>query len=208
MIERQGSILHEYWLNIPGVAVSDLTGNANYPANPSVSDQLSTFEVPSLGVDNYGTRVRGYVTAPITGTFFFWIASDDNGELWLSTDEQPANKSLIASVPGWTNSREWDKYAQQRSAGISLTGGQTYYIEALQKQDIGGENLAVGWAKPGQATSAPSEIIPGAVLSPWTNGGSVPAQLFQTKRALADGPLMNTPLKRGVGDSGKIANRP
>lgn len=172
LVERQGSILHEYWMNIPGAAVSDLTGNPNYPANPTVSDQLSTFEVPSLGADNYGTRVRGYVTAPNTGTYYFWIASDDNGELWLSTDDQPANKSLIASVPGWTNSREWNKYAQQRSSGISLTGGRTYYIEALQKQDVGGENLAVGWAKPGQATSAPSEIIPGTVLSPWTNGSA------------------------------------
>ncbi|MCX6927269.1 MAG: PA14 domain-containing protein [Verrucomicrobia bacterium] len=167
-----------------GGAVSDLTGNANYPANPSGSDQLSSFEAPTDWAESYGTRVRGYVTAPNTGTFYFWIASDDNGELLLSTNENPANKSRIALVPGWTSSREWGQYSEQKSAGISLTAGQKYYIEALQKEGGGGDNLAVGWAKPGQATSAPSEVIPGAVLSPWTGGpGGSPLKAAGSKPA-------------------------
>ena len=44
-------------------------------------------------------------------------------------------------------------------------------MEALQKEGGGGDNLAVGWAKPGQSTSAPSEVIPGSVLSPFSGGG-------------------------------------
>ena len=44
-------------------------------------------------------------------------------------------------------------------------------MEALQKEGTGGDNLAVGWAKPGQSTSAPSEVIPGSVLSPFSGGG-------------------------------------
>ena len=65
----------------------------------------------------------------------------------------------------WTNSRQWTKESNQRSAAINLVQGQRYYVEALQKEGTGSDNLAVGWAKPGQSTSAPSEIIPGAVLS-------------------------------------------
>ena len=78
----------------------------------------------------------------------------------------------IASVPDWTNSREWNKYPTQKSAGppITLTAGQRYYVEALQKEGGGGDNLAVGWAKPGESTSAPSEVIPGSVLSPFSGG--------------------------------------
>jgi hypothetical protein len=173
--ERQGWLLREYWLDIPGTAVSDLTSNPNYPNNPSGSDYIPTFEAPQNWAENYGTRVRGYITAPNTGTFFFWISSDDNGELWLSTNDDPANKSLIASVPGGTSAREWGKYSQQRSAGINLTAGQKYYVEALQKEYGGQDNLAVGWAKPGQTSSGPSEVIPGAVLSPWTGGLSAAA---------------------------------
>ncbi len=63
-------------------------------------------------------------------------------------------------------------YAEQKSAAITLVAGQKYYIEALQKEEGGGDNLAVGWAKPGQATTAPSEVIPGWVLTPWTGGSS------------------------------------
>ena len=53
------------------------------------------------------------------------------------------------------------------SAAISLVQGQIYYVEALHKEGTANDNLAVGWAKPGQSTSVPSEIIPGAVLSPF-----------------------------------------
>jgi len=35
------------------------------------------------------------------------------------------------------------------------------------KEAGGGDNLAVGWAKPGEATTAPSQVIPGSVLSPY-----------------------------------------
>ena len=172
--EPTGSILREYWSGIPGTNVSDLTSDANYPNNPTGSDQIPSFEAPTDWAEQYGTRVRGYLTAPSTGTYVFWIASDDGGELWLSTDATPANKTRIAYVPGWTSSRQWSGYTEQKSAAIPLTAGQKYYIEALQKEEGGGDNLAVGWAKPGQATTTPSEVIPGWVLSPWTGGASAP----------------------------------
>ena len=44
--------------------------------------------------------------------------------------------------------------------------GESYYVEALMKEAGGGDNLAVGWAKPGESTNAPSQVIPGSVLSP------------------------------------------
>ncbi len=103
--------------------------------------------------------MRGYITAPATGNFTFWIASDDASQLWLSTDSSPANKAQIGYVTDWTGSREWNKYASQESAPIALVAGQNYYVEALHKQGPGGENLAVGWARPGQPTTAPSEVI-------------------------------------------------
>ena len=174
-IEPGGGLLREYWTGISGTAISDLTGNTNYPGNPSGSDQLASFEAPTDWADNYGTRVQGYITAPNTGDFLFWLASAGCGELWLSTDDLPANKRLIASVPGWTNSREWNKYSAQKSVAIHLTAGQKYYIEALQKAAEGKDDLAVGWSMPGQSTAVPSEVIPGAVLSPWTEGSSAMA---------------------------------
>ena len=158
-----GSITREVWTGISGTTV------ANIPvgAAPNLTDTLPSFEAPTNWADDYGTRMRGYITAPVTGDYTFWIASDDNSELWLSLNDNPANKVSIGTVLDWTDSRQWNKYSTQKSAAITLTAGQRYYAEALQKEAGGGDNLAVGWAKPGESTSAPSEVIPGSVLSPF-----------------------------------------
>src|SRR5262249_51858288 len=86
----------------------------------------------------------------------------------------------IASVVDWTNSREWSKEPSEKSVGIFLVAGQKYYVEVLQKEGSGGDNVAVGWAKPGQASASPSEVIPGEVLTPWT-GGNVAAAASTSK---------------------------
>ncbi|MHC4543373.1 MAG: lamin tail domain-containing protein [Planctomycetota bacterium] len=161
----EGTILREYWTGIPGTSVSDLTGNSNYPDNPIGSSEPTLFEAPSGWADDYGTRMHGFLHPPTSGDYTFWIASDDSSELWLSTDTNPANKSLIANVSGWTNSKEWTKYAQQQSSSITLSAGQKYYIEALQKEGTGGDNLSVTWEGPGIIQGNP---IDGQYLSPWT----------------------------------------
>jgi hypothetical protein len=161
-----GTILREYWTGIEGSAVSDLTSSPDFPDNPSGSDYLTSFEAPTDWADYYGTYIRGYLHPPTSGDYTFWIASDDASELWLSTDDNPANKVMIANVPGWSNSREWTKYAEQRSASITLTGGHRYYIEALQKEQGGGDNLAVAWEGP----TFGFDVINGQYLSPWTGG--------------------------------------
>ena len=85
---------------------------------PNITDTLPSFEAPTNWADNYGTRLRGYITAPVTGSYTFWIASDDKGELWLSTDDDPLNKVKIASVPDHTDTREWDKFPSQKSSAV------------------------------------------------------------------------------------------
>ncbi|MEZ4699345.1 MAG: putative Ig domain-containing protein [Rhodothermales bacterium] len=158
-----GTILREWWTGITGTAITALTGNGNYPDNPAGSDFLPSFFAPSDWADNYGTRMRGYIYPPVTGDYTFWIASDDNGELWLSTDENPAGAALIATVPGWSTDTEWTKFPEQQSATIALVAGQRYYIEALQKEGAGLDNLAVAWQIPGGSV----EVIQGAFLSPY-----------------------------------------
>ncbi|MEO7311319.1 MAG: PQQ-dependent sugar dehydrogenase [Chitinophagaceae bacterium] len=161
-----GTINYQQWNNITGTAVSSLTTNASYPNSPSITGTLTSFEIPSASGDNYGLKVYGYICPATTGNYTFWIASDDNSELWLSTNNSSANKQKIAYHTSYTNSREWNKFTTQKSVSILLTAGQLYYIEALMKEGTGGDNLAVGWAKPGEATTAPSEVIPGSRLVP------------------------------------------
>jgi hypothetical protein len=172
-----GTVCAETWMGISGTAVSDLTNAPGYPQNPDTYDAWTSFQMPRIDWgDYYGTRVRGLLYPPTTGSYRFWIASDDAGQLWLSTDAAAANAVMIAQVPGWSNRNEWYKYGEQQSTLITLQAGRAYYIEALQKEHGGGDNLSVAWSGPG--ISGPA-VIAGQYLSPpdpvWTQPGYSPA---------------------------------
>ena len=141
-------LLREVWEGIPSERLSMLTDSPDYPDRPTSTNYVTDlFEAPTDVLDNYGQRMHGYVVAPQTGNYTFWIASDDNGALYLSTDENPANARVIATVNSWTSARGWDWEANQRSEPIALIGGRIYYIAALMKEG-GGDNLAVRWLMP------------------------------------------------------------
>jgi hypothetical protein len=164
--QAAGSILREIFRNIGnGGAVVDLLNAQIFKDDkPTETGTLPLFESPpGLGIE-YGVRMRGYVHPPISGLYVFWIASDDQGELRLSPDEDPAHARPIGSVPEWTGAREYTKHATQKSQPVELKAGKRYYIEALQKQGVGGDHLSVGWTLPNGTEEKP---IPGSRLSPW-----------------------------------------
>ncbi len=176
-----GSILREYWANVRGGGVSDIPVNTV----PSSSTQISSFETPSGLGDNYGQRIRGYICAPATGNYTFYLASDDQGELWLSSSENPANKQKIAYVTSHASSKQWTKSPTQKSVEIALEKGKKYYIEALHKESVYGDNLAVGWTVPGSTSIA---VIPGAVLSP-----VIPAARLASEQEVEEAPIAAYP---------------
>ena len=160
-----GTILREFWDGVPGSRVSDIPVHTE----PTSTSQLAIFEGPTNAGTNYGARIRGYICPPATGDYVFWIASNDHSELWLSTDEDPNNKVRIASVEGATTPYQWAKFPSQKSTPVSLIAGQQYYIEALHKQGVGTDNLAVGWQLPDGTLERP---IAGNRLSPFSREGN------------------------------------
>lgn len=154
-----GTILREYWDNVSGNHVSAIP----VTSTPTSTSNLNIFEGPTNVDTNYGARIRGYICPPATGDYTFWIASNDHSELWLSSDVDPSKKKKIAYITGATNPRQWDKFGTQKSAPVNLTAGKRYYIEALHKQGVGTDNLAVGWQLPDGTLERP---IPGSRLSP------------------------------------------
>ena len=71
---------------IGGAALSDLTNNAAFPHGYSSSTDLGAFERGDFA-DNYGQRLRAWLLPPTTGYYTFYVASDDQGALALSSDE-------------------------------------------------------------------------------------------------------------------------
>jgi len=144
---RQGA-LHEMWEGVPGDNVSGLTGSAKYGQPADQVRVLTRLQIDSLG-DNYGVRCTALVAPPTTGEYVLYICCDDGGELWLSTDESPANLRLIARVDGYVEPGEWSVQASQKSAAIALQAGKRYFLQALHKRGGGGNHLAVAWQGPG-----------------------------------------------------------
>src|SRR5208283_322083 len=90
-----------------------------------------------------------------------FINSDDQSDLFVSTDSTPQNKHMVAQELQWSNPWQWEQdegannpVAQKRSdqfspdggfttpyaAGIPMTAGQAYYIEQDHQDTGGGEN--------------------------------------------------------------------
>lgn len=148
----------ETWTGIGGTSIANLMSGTNNMANaPNKLERLGgLLEGPTNTADNYGSRMSGWLVPPVTGDYEFWIATDDNGEFWLSTNAERSNKIRVCHVPGWAGSRAWTKFPEQKSTLISLVAGQAYYMEAIMKEGSGGDNLAIAWQYPGQAL----EVIP------------------------------------------------
>ncbi len=142
-------VVREVWYDIPGRHVSDLTSSHRFPDSPDTRNVISGFvRAPANIADEYGQRIHGYLVPPGDGNYRFWIASDDGGVIFLNTGgDNPAGAVPIASVPGWTNREQWNKYASQRSGWISLEGGKRYYLSALQKERGGGDHLSLAWER-------------------------------------------------------------
>ncbi len=174
---RDGVVLREVWTNLPGSDVADLTRCPDYPSKPHQVTFQPSFEAPENAGDNYGTRLSGYLVPPDTGNYTFWIAGDDRGELWLSSDGGP--RTLIARVSSGSPPKGWDSAAEQKSAPLRLTKGQKYLLEALHKESTGTDHVAVGWQLPDGKMERP---IPGTRLSAPV-GGQTPAKSLESMAA-------------------------
>ncbi|MBT1695315.1 hypothetical protein KK083_00415 [Fulvivirgaceae bacterium PWU4] len=161
-----GSITRDLWTNVPGLNLTDI------PSGPPTSTaEITTFETPNYAGNNYAARIYGYVCVPQTGYYTFWIASDDQSALYLSTDEQPENKYKIAYVNKAVKFREYTKYAYQQSAPTHLIQGRKYYIEALHKEGNGADHISVGWQMPDGTLQRP---IQGQHLIPYEYEPNIP----------------------------------
>lgn len=196
-----GTIAREIWTGVSGTSVASIpTG-----ATPSSTSNLSSLSAPSGEGPNYGARIRGYITAPKTGNYYFWIASNHGSELWISNDDEPVNAFKRAWVTtGSATPQTWGGEVHQKSPWLALEEGKRYYIEILHKAGDGtDDNLAVGWSKPGESLTSPSEVVPGYALSPYVapSAGSTPGTLYVATLLAQNGAVPEPPKTRveGVG---------
>ena len=164
-----GAIARDVWTSLPGTSVSTLP--LGLP--PQSTANVSSLEGPQNSADDYGARIRGYITAPTTGIYKFFLAASDAAELYVSNDEDPVNSFKRAEVTSATGYRDWANANAGKSPLLWLDAGRQYYVEVRHKAGVGNDHVSVGWLKPGEggvdpsSATAPSEVVPGYVLSPY-----------------------------------------
>ncbi|MGL5017800.1 MAG: DUF1800 family protein, partial [Luteolibacter sp.] len=176
VIATGNQITREVWTNLPGTQLSSIP----LTTAPTLTSLISNLEAPQNDGDNYGSRIRGSLTAPVTGSYRFWITADHAAELWISNDNEEVGSLRRASVTAPTSHRGWTEAGAGKSDFLWLQAGKSYYIEVRHKESTGGDHVSVGWLKPGEggvdppAATAPTEVVPSFVLTPYaaaTGGG-------------------------------------
>lgn len=156
-----GEVQVFFWNNLSGTSVQALTSYQAFPDSPDVTQMLSELRGPTGRGDNYGSFVRGYIIAPETGLYRFFVSGDDQTEFWLSPSSDPSQKTKVAEVPGWTSALEYSAYSSQSSGAIELNAGERYYFEIIHKEGGGDDHFSVAWEGPGFSR----EIIAGQSIA-------------------------------------------
>jgi uncharacterized protein (DUF1800 family) len=159
VIKNSGGITRELWTGVPGTTVAAIP----VTQAPSSSSLLPSLETASDSGDDYGARIRGFLTAPTTGDYRFFLRADDAAAFFLSNDEEPVNAWKRAELKSPATPADWTGAAP--SPLLHLEAGRRYYLEILHKEGSGSDHLALGWSKPGEPDNTPSEIVPGYALT-------------------------------------------
>ncbi len=161
----------------------------NVPPATSISRLAALDSNGGLG-DNYVTRHSGWFIPPATDNYIFFLACDDDTDLFLSTDNNPAHKQLIAQETSWAGTRSWltssgdgtltrsDTFTPDNGItvpganGYALTAGTPYYIEMVHHNGGGGDNFGVTYQTYNQVYNDPNWplVFTNGVPSLMTNG--------------------------------------
>lgn len=175
-----GNVLREVWAGITGTSISSIP----LSTAPNSSGTLNSLQAPTDAADDFGARMRGYITAPTTGNYYFWLNASDSAEFWLSNDDETINSFKRATVTGGVSAK---------SPWVALEQGKRYYFEILHKAGTGSDNLSLGWSKPGESTTAASEVVPGYVITNYVPPapGSTPGTLYIATMLSQGGAITN-----------------
>ena len=177
-----GFVSQEQYLNIGGsVNLVDFLNNPKYLAHtPDVTCLSTLFQANSAdSCNNCGERVFGYFIPRASGDHVFYVAADDGGGLFLSTDDDPAHKVQIATEPVWSDRRTWTGEANgggrgtppsNISAPISLVAGNRYFIEGVVKEGGGGDHVEAAVQFIGSDPANPVDPVPANGSTPITAG--------------------------------------
>jgi hypothetical protein len=160
--------LVEQWLGVTGLTIADIPVNTA----PSNTTTITELFMTHTGESVYGRRVRGVITAPVTGNYSFWIIADDLGEFWF--DAGYGLVKICQATFTYEYANDYDANANQHSATVALVAGQEYEFMVLHKQNQpSGDFFKVVWDCD-QAGVTYQSTVPCSALDDTTGLSSIP----------------------------------
>jgi hypothetical protein len=163
VLNTGSSVVQEIWTNVPGIERH--RHSDRHPGEYHQCPRHAGRRDRNYG-NNYGERVRGYFTAPVTGNYYFWIAGSDSAQLWISDDNNQVNQVLRAWVTPDNNPTAPGQNGTSRGSGIcrltsNLAGcrsppGSNITFKFLHKAGVGtNDNWSLAGCKTRPAPTAP-----------------------------------------------------
>ena len=144
MPSGQNGLLGEYY-----ASSTNWTGSFSTRIDPEINFSWSSTTGPGLGMPgtNYSVKWKGWITAPYSGTWTITETSDDAVGVYI-------DGVLIVS--------DWSAHAPREKSGtVTLTGGQSRYIEIHHINYGGGAVAKLEWSHP----LVPRQVVPQAWLT-------------------------------------------
>jgi autotransporter-associated beta strand protein len=167
----KGGLWREVYTGVSGESVTALTSSSKFPYRADFSEALPSLYTSDYG-DNYGERWSGWLTPKVTGNYQFYIAADDQAELWLGTDDRQQSAVKIHEITSYCSEKQWS--ARGASANVPLEAGKSYYIEVRHKEGGGGDHCGIAWKIPGGSAPADGSSPIGAEFLTYRKGGLFP----------------------------------
>ncbi len=135
------------------------------PAPRSRLFHLPSAASPVASGEDFGGRLSGNITIPTDGEYQFFLACDNDGQLWrrlpdggyellasLSSDEVV----MQATGKRFPMEETYTVYPEQASEPVFLKAGETVELVGCVREDSGYDHLSIGW----QGPDFPPETVP------------------------------------------------
>ncbi|MSU85092.1 MAG: hypothetical protein EXS21_08295 [Pedosphaera sp.] len=179
---KDGVLKFSFWGKINGTPVDNLYQDPRWPASPDYIKAIFAFNsrdaLPSDANDNYGASMEGFLTPTESGSYRFFIYSDDASQFFISSDDKEANLAQVAEETGCCNFFT-EPDSARTSEPVALTAGKKYFVRLVYKEGGGGDYGQIAWRKEGDTTGAGKLTpIPGKFLSAAVDLPSDPAGAY------------------------------
>jgi hypothetical protein len=154
------------------VLVSALLTEPKFPDSPDKRFYTGFAGLNQTNPDlsNFAARITGWVEPPVSGTYTFFLRSDDGSELYVNPTPGGNPPEVFVDALAATVQEPCCQPFQEpgdlrTSEPFALTAGQRYGITIVLKEAGGGDYVYVAWRLAGDTTPAANLLpIPGANL--------------------------------------------